>query len=138
MDKMKNINTVKFYVLSFTWGLPISLIGLVVYGVLRSFGYKPQRYGNCYHIEIGKNWGGVNLGWLFLTNEGASEHTKNHELGHGYQNACVLGWAFPIFGIISAARYWLKRFGFKIDYYAWWFEGQASEIGSHIMCGKGR
>ena len=127
------INTRKFYVLSFTWGLPMSLIGLVVCGVLMCFGYKPKRYGNCFHIEIGKGWGGVNFGWFFLTDKGASERTKNHELGHGYQNACLLGWAFPVFSIISAARYWLKRIGVKFSYYGWWFEKQANEIGAEVV-----
>ena len=133
---MKNISPVKFYVLSFTWGLPMSLIGVIVCVILRCFGYKPKRYGHLWHIEIGKNWGGVNLGWLFLTNRGASDRTKNHEVGHGYQNACQLGWVFPIFGIISATRYWLKRFGVKLNYYGWWFEYRASEIGSDVMNGR--
>ena len=130
---MKNISTRKFYALSFTWGLPMSLIGLLVCGTLMCFGYKPKRYGNCFHIEIGKSWGGLNLGWFFLTSKGASDRTKNHELGHGYQNACQLGWVFPIFTIISAARYWLKRFGVRLHYYGWWFEKQANEIGAEVM-----
>lgn len=113
----------------------MSLVGAVVCGVLMCFGYKPKRYGHCYHIEIGKNWGGVNLGWLFLTGEGASERTKNHEVGHAYQNACKLGWIFPVFGIISATRYWWDRLVKPIDYYGWWFEGQANEIGTMVMNG---
>lgn len=135
---MKNISRMNFYALSFTWGLPMSVVGLIVCATLMCFGYKPKRYGHCFHIEIGEGWGGVNLGWLFLTNKGASEHTKRHELGHGYQNACILGWGFPIFGLVSAARYWLKRFGVKIDYYAWWFESQANEIGAEVMSNEPR
>lgn len=130
---MKNLKRWQFYLLSFTWGLPMSIAGCVVCGVLMCRGYKPQRYGHAYYIEIGENWGGLNLGWFFLTNKGASDRTKRHEIGHGYQNACTLGWAFPIFGIISAARYWLKRFGFRINYYAWWFESQANKIGAEVM-----
>lgn len=130
---MKNLKRWQFYLLSFTWGLPMSIAGCVVCGVLMCFGYKPKRYGHGYHIEIGENWGGLNLGWFFLTNKGASDRTKRHELGHGYQNACTLGWVFPVFGIISAARYWLKRFGVRINYYAWWFESQANKIGAEVM-----
>ena len=123
----------QFYLLSFTWGLPMSLVGLVVCGILKNLGYKPQKYGHCYRIEIGKSWGGLCLGWLFLTGKNPSEHTKNHELGHGYQNACLYGWIMPILSIISAVRYWLCVFGVKIDYYSWRFEAQASEIGDEIM-----
>ena len=130
---MKNISPMKFYVLSFTWGLPMSIVGAVVCGVLLCFGYKPKRYGHCCHIEIGKGWGGLNLGWVFLTGKDASVSTKNHELGHAYQNACLLGWVFPFFTIISATRYWLKRFGAKFYYYKWWFEAQASKIGAEVM-----
>lgn len=132
MKKFK-IKKWKFYLLSFTWGLPMSLVGLLVCGVLMCFRHKPKRYGHCYHIEIGKGWGGLNLGWFFLTNKGAGERTKNHELGHGYQNACILGWVFPIFWLISGARYWLKRCGAKFNYYKWWFEAQANEIGEKVM-----
>lgn len=132
-EKYKRMSAFQFYALSFTWGLPMSLIGLIVCTALMCVGFKPKRYGYCFCIEIGRNWGGLELGWLFLCGNGSSEATKNHELGHAYQNAFVLGLAMPIFSIISATRYWLKNFGFKIDYYSWWFEKQASEIGSGIM-----
>lgn len=131
---MKHISRSAFYALSFTWGLPMSLAGAVVCGTLMCFGYKPRRYGHAYYIEIGESrWGGLEFGWFFLTNKGSSESIRKHELGHGYQNACILGWVSPIFSIISAARYWLKRWGVKINYYGWWFEAQASKIGAEVM-----
>lgn len=132
-DKYKNMTALRFYALSFTWGIPMSLIGCIVCLALMCAGFKPKRYGLCFCIEIGKNWGGLELGWLFLTHKGAGAAVKNHELGHAYQNACILGWSMPIFSIISATRYWIKNFGVKIDYYAWWFESQANDIGNHIM-----
>lgn len=133
MEKYKNMTALRFYALSFTWGLPMSMLGVLVCAVLMCAGFKPKRYGYCLCIEVGKGWGGLELGWLFLTNKGAGAATKNHELGHAYQNACELGWSMPLFSIISATRYWLKRFGVKINYYAWWFESQASKIGNYIM-----
>lgn len=133
---MKNINIspMKFYVLSFTWGLPMSLLGLIVCGVLMCFGCRPKRYGHCYYMAVGgKNWGGFELGWFFLTDKSERETTKMHELGHGYQNACQLGWLYPFFCLIGIVRYWLKRFGAGFDYYGWWFEGNASKIGAAVM-----
>ena len=133
MKEYKTITKKKFYGLSFTWGLPMSLVGLIVYGVLRCFGYKANKYGYCYHIEIGGNWGGLNLGWVFLTGKNASKFTKNHELGHAYQNALIFGWVMPIMTIISATRYWISRLGVKLDYYAWSFESEANRIGGLVM-----
>lgn len=133
MKNLKKIKKWQFYLLSFTWGLPMSIIGCLVFLVLRIWGFKPKKYGHAYYIEIGKGWGGLELGWLFLTGVNGRESTKQHELGHAYQNACMLGWFMPIFSIISAVRYWLDRFGVKIDYYGWWFESQASKIGKDVM-----
>lgn len=132
-DKYKNMNALRFYALSFTWGLPMSLLGCIVCAVLMCAGFKPKRYGHCFCIEIGRSWGGLELGWLFLAHKGAGAAIKNHELGHAYQNACMLGLSMPIFSIISAARYWLKQWGVEIDYYGWWFESQANDIGNYIM-----
>lgn len=132
-DKYKNMTALRFYALSFTWGLPMSLIGCIVCLALMCAGFKPKRYGHCICIEIGKGWGGVNLGWLLLSEKGGGASVKNHELGHAYQNACLLGWVMPIFSIISAIRYWYDRLFKRIDYYAWWFEADASEIGNYIM-----
>lgn len=130
---MKKISKKTFYLLSFTWGLPMSIIGAIVCGVLMLCGYKPQKYGHCYYIAIGNGWGGLELGWFFLVSNPEKESIKKHELGHGYQNACLFGWFMPILSIISACRYWLKKAGIKIDYYAWWFEKRANEIGEEIM-----
>lgn len=130
---MKNLKRWQFYLLSFTWGLPMSLIGLVVCGVLMCFGYKPQRFGHCYYITIGTGWGGVDLGWLFLCSDLGNKSTMKHELGHAYQNACILGWIFPIYGLMSMARYWYDRLIRPIDYYSWWFEGQATKIGKEVI-----
>jgi hypothetical protein len=65
-----------FYFLSFTWGLPMTLIGYIVATVLRAIGYKPKKWGYCYYFEIGKYWGGVNFGPIFLTSKNSSTHTK--------------------------------------------------------------
>jgi hypothetical protein len=118
----------------------MSLVGVLAFLVLRPFGYKTQKYGPARYIVIGKNWGGVNFGWLFLVDETAvcikekyrNEFCFQHELGHGYQN-CVFGPFQVILGIISVARYWIDRLIKELDYYGWWFEYQASEIGKKVM-----
>lgn len=132
-------NKFLFYFLSFTWGLPMTLIGCIVAAALIATGHKPKKWGYCYYFEVGKNWGGLELGPFFLANKNSSEHTRNHEHGHGHQN-CIWGPLFPfVISIPSATRYWYFTIRRKIgkpcttSYYGIWFEGQASSVGTQFM-----
>ena len=136
-EKFINLKKKTFYILSFTWGLPLSVIGLIVCCALMAVGYRPKKYGHCYYIEIGKDWGGLEFGWFFLVNKNPSSFIKRHELGHGYQNACIFGWLMPILWLMSAARYLAKNLlKMDIDYYSWWYESDANDIGNAIMDSK--
>lgn len=128
-------NKVLYYILSFTWGLPMTLIGLFVAVALICVGYKPKRWGGCFYFNVGKIWGGVSLGIVFITDESDSEHTKNHEFGHSIQN-CRYGLLMPfIVCIPSFIRYWYREFktrkGIKLEtkYDDVWFEGEATALG---------
>jgi len=118
-----------------TKGWALSFVGLIVYGVLRLVQFKPKDYhGICPYFEIGKGWGGLEMGWFFICCRDASEHTKMHEVGHGIQNAAVGGVRMLILSIGSALRYWKRElFGAKTSYDSWWFEGQATEIGTKYV-----
>lgn len=130
------MNKTKFYILSFTWGIPMTLIGCIVALILRAMGYKPKRYGYCWHFEVGERWGGVNLGIVFITSKNPSTHTKNHEHGHALQN-CYWGFLFPfVIAIPSLVRYWyfiLTPNKKHPPYDSIWFEGQATEWGDKLM-----
>lgn len=124
-----------FYILSFTWGLPLTLIGASVALVLTFKGYKPKRYGYCIFYEVGENWGGLNLGLFCFISKNVSKSTKQHEFGHGLQN-CLYGILTPfIVTIPSAIRYWYRRIRQEkgliniTPYDAVWFEKQATEWG---------
>lgn len=125
-----------FYILSFTWGLPMTLIGCIAAVILRVLGYKPKRYGYCWHFEVGERWGGVNLGVVFITDKHSSVHTKNHEHGHAIQN-CFFGFLMPfVVAIPSAMRYWyftLTPNKKHAPYESVWFEAQATKLGNKIM-----
>jgi hypothetical protein len=128
-----------FYILSLTWGLPMTLIGFIVAAALRAVGIKPKKYGWCWCFEIGKYWGGVNLGIIFLSSKTASEESKNHEHGHALQNA-LYGFLMPfIVCIPSATRYWYRKYKSSIGkpceskYDDAWFEGQATKWGNEFM-----
>lgn len=130
------MNKFLFYLLAFTWGLPMTIIGLLVALVLVIAGFKPKKYGNCLHFEVGDRWGGVSLGIVFITSKNASEHTKMHEHGHAIQN-CYWGVLFPfVIALPSLIRCWHRDIQYvnkgkpvPTPYDSIWFEGDASKRG---------
>lgn len=132
----KNIKKSTFYLLSFTWGLPVTLIGIIVCIILTIAGKKSEKWGACRYFKVGKNWGGLELGLIFLTDESPSEYIKNHEHGHAIQN-CYFGFFMPIIvSIPSIIRYWYREFRRYIgnpcatSYDDVWFERQATKLGT--------
>ena len=113
-------------------GWALSTIGLILYCILRIFGQKPKDYmGICPYFEIGHGWGGFAMGWFFVCSKSTGESTKMHEVGHGIQNAAVGGLTMVGYSLGSAARYWWRRiFGKKTDYDSWFFEGDATRLGT--------
>lgn len=138
---MKIFKRILFYIASFTWGLPMSLIGLVVIGFLAPFKRVHVYHGRLYG-EVGTNWGGLELGCFFICDRNSSNLLKNHECGHGLQN-CLWGPLMPfVISIPSAIRYWYREILSRVDfqkykqlpdYDAIWFEGQATRWGSDFV-----
>ena len=135
-------NKFLFYFLSFTWGLPMTLIGCIAATILFVAGYRPYKYGYCYCFEVGEGWGGVNLGIFILISKTHLERTKAHEHGHALQS-CWFGPFMPfVVGIPSAIRYWYrewlvcsgrKQYVELPQYDSVWYEGSASELGHQFM-----
>lgn len=128
-----------FYLLSFTWGLPLNLVGFVVALVMLCTGHKPHKWGYCYYFEVGENWGGLEFGVFFLVNKKPSKHVRNHELGHAIQN-CYWGPLMPfVICIPSAIRYHYRnirsRRGYinATKYDDFWAEGQATKWGTELI-----
>lgn len=136
-----------YYLLNYTWGLFMTIVGWIVYWFITIFMHSKIKekgsFGPCRYIMIGKNWGGLNLGTVFLLGEGMGDmwtlHTKQHECGHSFQNA-VLGPLFIFMVLIpSVTRYWVQHFNSKKGvknrpYDEIWFEGSASTIGYNFYC----
>lgn len=128
-----------FYALSLTWGLPMTLLGAIVVLFLKLSGKEVKKWGYCYYVEVGKYWGGVNLGMFFITCKYADDDTRNHEHGHALQN-CYWGILMPfVIGIPSLLRYWYITLNLLVDKYydydydAVWFEGQATRWGTELV-----
>lgn len=128
-----------FYLLSFTWGLPMTLIGgMAALGFVMA-GHKPEKHGYCMAFRFGSGWGGFSAGPVFFASKTADSELLAHEHGHSIQN-CWFGPLFPfIVAIPSAIRYWWRKLSVNMgktnlpDYYSIWFEGQATRVGLKFM-----
>lgn len=106
---MKIFKTVIFWVLSCTWGILMTLFGLIVALGLLIACKKPHKFGYGFYFEVGHNWGGLEMGPVFLVQKNSTLSLKQHEAGHGIQNI----WFGPLtpflISIPSAIRYWLRE-----------------------------
>lgn len=104
---MKILKTILFWLISCTWGLPMTLFGAVGALALLITGHRPHRFHHYIYFEVGESWGGLEAGPFFFTDKNSSYDTRAHEAGHGLQNI-LLGPLMPfIVSIPSATRYWL-------------------------------
>lgn len=128
--------------LSFTWGIILTTIGGLVGLVLLLCGKRPKRHGGCLYFTVGGKWGGLELGRIFVCGKDNewSDHLKNHEFGHSFQNA----WWGPLYIFViwipSALRYWYRVIRYEskgktppTDYDSIWFEGQATALGNEYI-----
>lgn len=133
---MKAIKAVLFWLASLTWGGVMTLAGAFVALALLVTGHKPRRFHYFVYFEVGRAWGGFELGAFFVVNKGAGLSIKQHESGHGLQNI-MLGVFMPfLVSIPSAVRYWYRRYKERKGYAhalppydAIWFEGWATHLG---------
>ena len=132
-----------FYVLSWTWGIVLNLIGHLVALVLLIAGYRPCRIGTCMCFKVGKNWGGASIGSVIICGEDSfTGNILSHEIGHSVQN-CIFGpLCIILVTIPSAIRYQYRNFlirsGKKTSkelppYDSIWFEGQATKWGKKTL-----
>ena len=104
-DKLRFIRTLKtllFYLLMFTWCLPQTLAGLILFLIMRK--EKHEIYHGSIVTYHNYNWGGVSLGaFTFVRNSDNALwrcKTRSHEFGHCIQSLFsgplyLLIFAFP-------------------------------------------
>lgn len=135
---MKKLKAVGFWLLSFTWGLPVTLYGVLCAIALLLTGHKPKRFHWYIYFEVGKEWGGFNAGCFFVVSKDNDLYMRQHESGHGLQNI-IFGVLMPfVVCIPSVIRYWYREYLVgvkKRDYWSLppydsiWFEGWATRLG---------
>lgn len=128
-----------YYIIQWTWGIIMNIIGVCVYGYAKARKWTIRKYRKAIEIKCPKNIGGVSLG-MFIMRGKNQPNVMPHEYGHTIQNL-RFGPAFLfVIGIPSFIRcvYYNFMRGKKDlpDYYSIWFESQASELGKQANEGK--
>ena len=133
-------NRTIYYFLNFTWGVIMTVIGLLAAASLTCFGKKAGTFNGCLWFGVGEHWGAVNLGIVIITDKDTSISTLKHEYGHSIQNA-MYGILFPfIVGAPSFLRCCKRKIlmakGVELGPYdAVWYEGQATALGNKFAGG---
>lgn len=139
MTNVLPINKKLFYILSFTWGLPVTISGCIMAFLFLITGHRPKRFGYCFRFESRRLKGGFSSGVFIFARKGASKHLLCHEHGHGVQN-CLYGLLMPfLVSIPSSTRYHYRSFKKRVlrkpsktPYEDIWFEAQATRFGKQF------
>lgn len=129
----------KFLLMSLTWGLPMTLIGGVIYVALLIAGYKPKKIGYAVYFEVGSGWGGFSAGPVIVTCKNPSMSVLSHEHGHSINN-CQLGPLMVVGSVASMTRYWYRELKYNrrgltppTAYDDFWFEALATRTGKEFF-----
>lgn len=126
-----------FYLIQFTWGLSVNLIGFLVWLVCKLRGRRTEKYCNCFITYVKKkHFGGLSLGLFVFMSDDKDEqwvyNTRIHEYGHTIQ-CLLLG---PLYWIVVAipSAIWCNFFeGYRkkndVSYYALYCESWANKWG---------
>lgn len=129
-----------FWVLSLTWNSILTIIGFFATIIALLCKGRIHRNGCSIIIEIGGEWGGINLGAFSLSGTYSLNkpetfiHNRCHEFGHAVQGLIFGPLQIFIVAIPSAIRYWKfvinDKKGIKNEQYDdIWFEYTASKWG---------
>lgn len=126
-----------YYLIQFTWGLPLNLVGCVAALIYVLGGRRLTKYGWNYCLELRVKFG-LELGIFMIVPDGTeiiATSTKNHEHGHAIQNLYFGPFMIGTVCLPSAIRFWWRRWKtamhrpLKTTYDSAWFEGMATVSG---------
>lgn len=120
-----------FYILSFTWGIMMTALGMILSLVMLCTGHRPHKNAYGWYFVTKQNLGGFNAGPCSIVCENPSAHMLQHEFGHSIQN-CIFGpFIIPFIVLPSVCRFWyreIKHTSSPAYDYAW-YEGLATLFG---------
>lgn len=147
MKKSKRILLgILYWVVELTWGSLLTIPGLLVAWFVLMFvpNRRVHKNGFSFIIEVGGNWGGLELGAValcghyYIENNYWFNHTRCHEFGHSIQQLIFGPLQLFIVSIPSAVRYWYQRIRDSKglpnkEYDNIWFEYTASKWGTNAI-----
>ena len=127
-----------FYLVQWTWSLPVNIVGLVAYLICTKVkGYKHQKFGYSNIVYIPWNQGGLSMGLFIFMRDGHPDkewtyNTRIHEYGHTWQ-CLLLG---PLYYLVIAipSAIWCNFFANyrkknNVSYYKLYCESWANNWG---------
>lgn len=127
-----------FYLIQWTWGLPVNLIGGIAFLICTKIKKRRwQRFGYSYIVYLPWKAGGLSLGLFIFMRDGHKSkqwtyNTRIHEYGHTWQ-CLLLG---PLYYIVVAipSVIWCNVFAtyrkkHNISYYKLYCESWANSFG---------
>ena len=58
-----------FYLIQWTWGLPVNIIGVVAFLICKLKGYRTEKFANAVVTYVPWKYGGIALGLFILVRE---------------------------------------------------------------------
>ncbi len=131
-----------YYLLMYTWGLPFTLLGLLMSIFYLLTFHKPHKYKNSYYfVSYFKGGWGFELGNCFVVSKDTNVEWSmlyEHEYGHTVEN-CIYGPLMLWLALTSAVRYWYREIRYywrgltpKKWYDDYWYEFVATNIGAKL------
>jgi len=134
-----------YYILAITWGIFLTIFGIIItifLFILKCFNWKNIKFNKYYWVylvKIGKYWGGLETGLMFVRDSTSTESVSEHEFGHSFQN-CLFGPFQIIWSLTSVARYWYRELKYErkgkacpTNYDSYWLEDSASQCGKFVV-----
>ena len=134
-----------YYLLSFTWGLPMTFLGCLTALVLLIAKKRPVRCGRNVCFYLPKIDFGLSLGIFIIAPEEYDAGLLMHEHGHGIQNIYLGPFMPTVVALPSLLRFWARELYEKKTknkprkpYDAAWFEKSATNSGGRFFKDAGR
>ena len=105
---MRVFKGILFWLVSLTWGLPLTLFGFLMTLGLLITGHKPHRFHWYIYFPVTDGWG-LEGGPFFISSRQESLSLKQHEAGHGIQNLIFGPFTILFITIPSAFRFWFRE-----------------------------
>lgn len=126
-----------FYLVQWTWGLPVNLVGFLIFLFFKIRGCKHEKFQYAWITYVPWNAGGLSMGlFIFMKADHPNKiwtyNTRIHEYGHTWQCLLLGVFYYPVIALPSAI--WCNHFeGYRrrnnVSYYVFYPEKWANYFG---------